>query len=134
MFSRGCFLFLVNVAPSSVVTCPPSRAGVTAQVSKETRPQTSGQRNEMNAVVGVYLSETSFAHMARTATKASAEGIAKWIAEHVDLRRKYKPPKEARNIRKERCHERRALPGRHYQLLSGRAAIGSYLCDKIKEP
>ena len=26
MFSRGCFLFLVNVAPSPVVTRPPSRA------------------------------------------------------------------------------------------------------------
>lgn len=52
--------------------------------------------------------------MTRKATEARTEGIAKWITEHVGLRWRYGPPREARKLRRELRHERRALVGRYY--------------------
>ena len=43
--------------------------------------------------------------MTRMATKVMAGGIAKWITEHVNVRRKYKPPEGAGKLRKEHGHE-----------------------------
>ena len=83
-----------------------------------------------DSVPGRHLRETSFAHMARRASKARSSGIEKWIGDHVDCRRRYKPPKGPK-LRKELRHERKALAGRYYQLLSGHAATGDYLCNRI---
>ena len=74
------------------------------------------------------IRETSFAHMARMATE-----VSKWIVDHVDRRRRYSPPK-GQKLRKELRHERKALAGRYYQLLSGHAATGDYLCKIHKLP
>lgn len=40
-----------------------------------------------------YLGKTSFAHMARRVSEARSAGVQKWIEDHVDRRRRYKPPK-----------------------------------------
>ena len=55
--------------------------------------------------------------------------MSKWIVDHVNRQRRYSPPKDPK-LRKELRHERKALAGRYYQLLSGHAAIGDYLCNK----
>lgn len=50
----------------------------------------------------------SLATVSVLSTGARAKGIAKWIPEHVDPRRRYKPPREARKLRKELRHEQKA--------------------------
>ena len=83
-----------------------------------------------DSVPRAYLRETSFAHMARRVTEARAAGVSKWIVDHVNCRRRYSPPK-GQKLRKELRHERKALAGRYYQLLSGHAATGDYLYRKV---
>ena len=77
-----------------------------------------------------YLRETSFAHMARRVAEARSAGVSKWIVDHVNRRRRYNPPKDPK-LRKKPRHERKALAGRYYQLLSVRAATGDCPCNKI---
>ena len=83
----------------------------------------------LDAVPRDYLRETSFAHMTR-ATEARSAGVEKWIRDHVKNKHRYTPPKGPQ-LRKELRHERKALAGRYYQLLSGHAATGDYLCNKV---
>ena len=64
------------------------------------------------------------------ATEARPAGVAKWIGNHVKSKHRYTPPKGPK-LRKELRHERKALAGRYYQLLSGHAATGDYLCNTI---
>ena len=77
-----------------------------------------------------YLRKISFAHMTRMATEARSAGMAKWIEDHVKSKHRYTPPKGPK-LRKELRHEHMALAGRYCQLLSGHAATGEYLCNKI---
>ena len=77
-----------------------------------------------------YLRETSFTHTTRRATEARSEGMAKWIGDHVKSKHCYTPPKGPK-LRKELRHERKTLAGRYYQLTSGHAATGGYLCNKV---
>ena len=57
-------------------------------------------------------------------------GVAKWVVDHVMSKHRYAPRKGPK-LRKELTYERKALTGHYYQLLSGRAAIGDYLWNKI---
>ena len=50
---------------------------------------------------------------------------------HVMVRRKYRPPSGKGLRRKLLRRTPKSVAGRHYQLLSGNAAIGLYLKDKI---
>ena len=84
----------------------------------------------LDAVPRDYLRETSFAHMTRRTTEARSAGVAKWIGDHVKSKHHYTPPKGPK-LRKELRHERKALAGRYFQLLSGHAATGDYLCSKV---
>ena len=68
--------------------------------------------------------------MTRKATEARSAGVAKWIGDHVKNKHRYTPPKGPK-LRKELRNERKALAGRYYQLLSGHAATGDYLCNKV---
>ena len=89
-------------------------------------------KNPLDAVPRYYLRGASFAHMTRRATEARSAGVAKWIGDHVKSKRRYTPPKEPK-LRKELRHERKALADCYYQLLSGHAATGDYLCNKIHQ-
>ena len=84
-----------------------------------------------DAVPRTHLSETSFAHMARATTEERSAGMSRWVADHVNQRRRYYPQK-GQKIRKELRQERKALAGRFYQLLSGHAVTGGYLCRRGK--
>jgi hypothetical protein len=83
-----------------------------------------------DSVPRAYLREMSFAHMARIATEAKSTGASRRIGDHINRRRRYSPPK-GQKLRKELRHERKALAGRYYQLLSGHVATGDYLCHKV---
>ena len=87
-------------------------------------------RSAGDAVPRAYLGETSFAHMARAATEAKSTGMSRWIVGHVKRRHRYCPLK-GQKLRKELRHERKAFAGRYYQLLSGHAATGDYLCSRM---
>ena len=50
--------------------------------------------------------------------------------DHVKSKHRYIPPKWPK-LQKELRHGREALAGRYYQLLSGHAATGDYLCSGI---
>ena len=91
----------------------------------------------MNASQGEVPGEcrwgTSLAHMTRVATEAKTRDTREWIASHVRPGRRYRPPKE-KGLRRERLRRKgKSLAGRYYQLLSGHAAIGTCLYDKIKK-
>ena len=85
---------------------------------------------EEDAVPRAYLRETSLEHMARAATEARAAEVSKLIVDHISGRRRYCPAK-GEMLRKELRHERKALAGLYYQLLSGLAATGDYLCNRV---
>ena len=77
-----------------------------------------------------YWWETSLSHMARSATKARTRST------RVDLqprpsRAKVQAPSWEGPLRKQLRRTRKALASRYYQLLSGHAAIGTYLHYKI---
>lgn len=76
------------------------------------------------------LCEKSSAFASRGITGAKTNDTAQWIDTHVREERPYRPPGNKR-IRKELESERKALAGRYHQFLSGHAAIGSCLCNKI---
>lgn len=75
--------------------------------------------------------ETSLAHLSRKATEATSKATSAWIAGKIG-RRRYRPPPGKGLKRKDLRHTRKELAGRYYQFLSGHAATGSYLCDKVR--
>ena len=77
-----------------------------------------------------FLDEASLPHMMRTATEARSQATAERVSSRVGARR-YRPPPE-RGLRRQHLRSvRKEFSGRFYQFLSGRAAIGPYLHDKI---
>ena len=77
---------------------------------------------------------TSLSHMARVATGNRSRMTAGWISSRTgDPRRRYRPPR-GRGLRHRLLRRTpKSIAGRYYQLLSGRAAIGPYLKDKIRK-
>ena len=67
----------------------------------------------VDSVARDYLRETSCAQMARMATEANSGEWKRWIVDHVNRRRRYKPSK-SQKLRKELRHQRKALVGRYY--------------------
>ena len=76
--------------------------------------------------------ETSLSHMLRAATEARTRKMSQWVAERLgDPGRKYKSPLGKGLRRKLLRRTPKHIAGRYFQLLSGHAAIGPYLRDKI---
>ena len=70
--------------------------------------------------------------MTRVATEGGSRKMAQWIADRVgDPRRMYRPP-SGRGLRRKLLRRTpKSTANRYYQFLSGHAAIGLYLKDKI---
>ena len=88
-----------------------------------------GAESGFHAVGRVHMRETSFAHMARPTTEVKASGTNSRITSHIRRRRGYKPTRGGR-LRQELRHERKALVGRYYQLLSRHAVTSSFLHNR----
>ena len=77
------------------------------------------------------LQEARTPHMSRPHTEARSRASAAWIANNVRPEYRYRPSPGACLRRQHLRSTKKELPGRHYQFLSGQAAIGSYLRGKI---
>ena len=71
--------------------------------------------------------------MARVATEAQSRSVTQWIGDHVGPKRRYKPPRREGLSRKPLRRAPKSVASRCYQLLSGHAAVGPYLKDKIQK-
>ena len=120
---------LANQGNTLTLKWVPSHSGIEGNEVADDWAKMAAE-SQLDAAPRDYLRETSFAHMIRKATEARSAGVAKWIGDHVKNKHRYTPPKGPK-LRKELRHERKALAGRYYQLLSGHAATGDYLCNKV---
>ena len=87
-----------------------------------------------DAVPNDYRWEHSLSYMTRAFAETKNRTTAQWIADHVKPERKYSPPPGKDVRRKQLRRARKSVSGRYFQLMSGHAAIGPYLKDKIKKP
>ena len=86
-----------------------------------------------NAVSDECRWEADLSCMARAAAKAKARTTAQRASDRVSLERKYRPPPGKGLRRRQPRRTCKSVAGRYFQLLSGHAAIGPYLKDKIKK-
>ena len=70
----------------------------------------------------------------RTTTERRAVATAQWIRGHVRPERRYRPSGGSGFRRRALRRIRKATAQRYYQLLSGHAAIGSFLHDRMTGP
>ena len=78
--------------------------------------------------------EASLSHLSRAATETRSGATAQWISEHVRPERWYRPPSGPGLRRRALRWVRKSLASRYYQLLSGHAAIGSFLHNRMTGP
>ena len=78
--------------------------------------------------------QTNITHITRIATENKTQKTKQWISEHLgDPKRKYRVPLGKGVRRQILRHTPKHIAVRYYQLLSGHAAIGTYLKDKIRK-
>ena len=78
-----------------------------------------------------YRWEASLSHLSRVATENRSRATARWVASHARPERRHRPPGETGLRRKQLRLARKSLAGRYYQLLSGHAAIGPFLHERM---
>ena len=78
--------------------------------------------------------QTSLPHLARRATERRAQATTQWTRDHVRPERRYHPPGGSGLQRRMLRRVRKSVAQRYYQLLSGHAAIGSFLHDRMTGP
>lgn len=84
-----------------------------------------------SAVPGEYRWETSLSCMTRAATEVRSQSTAQWTTDHVGPQSKYRPPRGKGLKRKLSAEHGSRSPAATISSLSGHAAIGPYLKDKI---
>ena len=77
--------------------------------------------------------QASLSDLHRRATEQRPRESAQWIASHVRPERRYRPSGGTGLRRRTLRRVRKSLAGRYYQLLSGHAAIGSFLHERMVE-
>ena len=78
--------------------------------------------------------EASLPHLSRRATERRSEDTSRWIREHVRPERRYVPLGGSGFRRRAMRRVRKSVAQRCYQLLSGHAATGSFLRDRMTGP
>ena len=77
--------------------------------------------------------EISLSHMTRVATEARSRSTAQWTTDHVGPQRKYRSSRGKGVKRGSLRRVQKSIVSRYYQLLSGHAAIGPYLKDRVRK-
>ena len=75
--------------------------------------------------------QASLPHLSRRATERRLADTSRWIAEHVRPERCYTPPGGPSFRKRAMRRVRKSIAQRYYQLLSGHAATGSFLHDRV---
>ena len=79
--------------------------------------------------------EASLSHLAQVVTERRlSTATNQWITDHIRPERRYRPPTGAGLRRKALRKVGKSLASRYYQLLSGYAAIGSFLNERMTGP
>ena len=78
--------------------------------------------------------QASLPHLARRATERRSGATAQWIRDHVRPERRYVPPGGPGSRKRAMRRIRKSTTQRYYQLISGHAAIGSFLHDRMSGP
>ena len=78
--------------------------------------------------------QASLPHPSQRITENRSRSMAQWVSSHVRPERRHRPP-DGTGLRQRALHKvRKSLAGRYYQLLSGHAAIGTFLHDRMTGP
>ena len=78
--------------------------------------------------------QASLPHLTRRATEGRPWDTARWATAHARPGRRYRPPGGPGLLRKALRKVRKSIAGRYYQPLSGHAAIGSSLHERMAGP
>jgi ribonuclease HI len=78
--------------------------------------------------------EASLSHLTRVITESRSKAKRDWIRDRVRPERRYRPPSGPGLPRKLLRKTRKSVAGRYYQLLSGHAAIGTFLHERMTGP
>ena len=78
--------------------------------------------------------EVSLSYLSRRAAERESRDAAQWVSTHVSPERRYRPQGGTGLQRKLPHRAYKSLAGRHYQPLSGDAAIGFFLHGRITGP
>ena len=78
--------------------------------------------------------QTSLPHLARRATERRTQATTQWVRDHVRPERRYHPPGGSGLRRRMLRRVPKSVAQWYYQLLSGHAAIGSFLHDRMTGP
>ena len=113
----------------------PAHQGIAGNKKADEFAKAAAKQNTPDCAVSNELRwEISLSHMTRIATENRSRKVKVWVADHLgDPRRKCKPPKGKGVRRKLLQRAPKNIASRYYQLLSGHAAIGTCLKDKIRK-
>ena len=91
--------------------------------------EAAGGRSE--AVPDAYRWEASLTRLSRVAAERRSRATSQWVAAHIRPERRCSPPGGSGLQRRQLRRARKSLASRYYQLLSGHAAIGSFLHERM---
>lgn len=108
----------------------PAHQGIPGNERADEHARAAAEGGEPREVPDEYRWGAGLSHMTRVATEARFRPAAQWFEDHAGPRRKYNPSK-GKGLRRKLLRAPKPVASRYYQPLSGHAAIGPYLRDKI---
>ena len=119
-----------------MVHCVPAHEGVAGNETADDLAKQEAERTsrDFSEVPDQVKWQVSLSPPHQRVTEQCSKGTAQWVASHVRPERRYRPPGGSGLRRKAQHRVRKSLAGRYYQLLSGHAAIGSFLHERMTGP
>ena len=127
------FSCLVSRENEATVLWVPAHSGI---VGNETADQFAKEAvgGRQHGVSDELRWEASFSHLTRAVTETRSRATAQWISAHAKPERRHRPPTGSGLRRKALRRVRKSLASRCCQLLSGHAATGSFLHERMTGP
>ena len=112
----------------------PARSGIVGNEMADQLAKEAAGGQQQHSVQDELRWEASLSHLSRVITGNLLKATAQWVASHVRPERRYRPPTGSGLRRKPLRRVRMSLASRYYQLLSGHAAIDSFLHERMTGP